>query len=246
LCAWLHHCSPTCREAGWEFARSYAQDRYHLRLLILGASGGCGRWAVRLAHNRGHSLRVVVRPKTDFEAPLGVEVITGSVLDQTTILNAVQGQDAVVSCLGPKRNNPRNPWSKPASPDDFAERSARYMIAAMAHHGVSRGAAISAAGVGDSWPLTSHLLRWFFDHSSIAHAYRDLDRMEQVYAASGLAWLVVRPVTLVQGPPTSRARVVDRYRILSRISRGDVSQWLLDSVERGDPVSHRRAMIAWD
>ena len=216
-----------------------------MKLLILGASGGCGRWAVRLAHNRGHSLRVVVRPRTDFEAPSGVEVITGSVLEQTTILNAVEGQDAVVSCLGPKRRNPRNPWSKLASPDDFAERSARYITAAMAHHGVSRGAAISAAGVGDSWPLTCPLLRWFFDHSSIAHAYRDLDRMEQIYAASGLAWLVVRPATLVHGPPTSKAKVVDRYRLFSRISRGDVSQWLLDSLEGGDPVSHRRAMIGW-
>ena len=216
-----------------------------MKLLVLGASGGCGRWAVRLAHNRGHSLRVVVRPRTDFEAPSGVEVITGSVLEQTTILNAVEGQDAVVSCLGPKRRNPRNPWSKLASPDDFAERSARYITAAMAHHGVSRGAAISAAGVGDSWPLTCPFFRWFFDHSTIAHAYRDLDRMEQIYAASGLAWLVVRPVTLVHGPPTSRAKVVDRYRLFSRISRGDVSQWLLDSVEGGDPVSHRRAMIGW-
>jgi len=110
---------------------------------------------------------------------------------------------------------------------------------------VSRGAAISAAGVGDSWPLTSPLLRWFFDHSSIVHAYRDLDRMEQIYAASGLAWLVVRPVTLVRGPPTSRAKVVDRYRLFSRISRGDVSQWLLDSVECRDPASHKRAMIGW-
>ena len=202
-----------------------------MRLLILGASGGCGRWAVSLAHNRGHDLRVVVRPETDFAAPSGVEVITGSVLDQTTILNAVEGREAVVSCLGPKRLNPRNPWSKRASPDDFAERSAGYITAAMAHHGLSKGAAISAAGVGDSWPLTHPLLRWFFDHSSIAHAYRDLERMEQIFSANGLPWHVVRPVTLVKGPPTSKAKVVDRYRILSRISRGDVAQWLLNSVE---------------
>ena len=216
-----------------------------MKLLIVGASGGCGRWAVRLARERGHELRVVVRPGARFEAPSGVEVIVGSVLEQTTIFNAVEGQDGVVSCLGAKRRNPRNPWSKPAPPDDLAERSARYITAAMTHHGVSIGAAISAAGVGDSWPFTSSFFRWLFDHSSIAHAYRDLDRMEQVYAASGLTWLVVRPVTLVHGPPTSRAKVVDRYRLFSRISRGDVAQWLLRSVERRDPVSHRPVMIGW-
>ncbi|MFQ5568898.1 MAG: NAD(P)-dependent oxidoreductase [Rhodothermales bacterium] len=216
-----------------------------MRLLILGASGRCGQWAVRLAHRRGHSLRVVVRPGTDFEAPSGVEVMRGSVLEPMTVLKAVEGQDAVVSCLGPKRKNPRNPWSKLDSPDDIAARSARYITAAMANHNVSRGAAISAAGVGDSRHRLSPVLRWFLDHSSIGLAYRDLDRMEQQYTASGLDWLVVRPVTLVDGPPTSKVRVVDRYRLLSRVSRGDVSQWLLDGVESEGPFFDSRVMIGW-
>ena len=216
-----------------------------MKLLILGASGGCGRWTVRLARERGHSVRVVVRDSTPFEPPAGVEVITGSVLDAATVLDAVSDQDAVVSCLGGKRRSPANPWSKLASPPDFAERSAGHIVDAMAQRGVSVCAAISAAGVGDSRPHTHPVLRWFFEHSTIALQYADLDRMENVYRASDVAPVVVRPTTLVNGPPTTRAKVVDRYRLHSTISRGDVAKWLLDSVESGESVASTQDMIGW-
>lgn len=52
-----------------------------LRLLILGASGRCGRWAVRLAAEAGHRVTALVRPETAYEPPAGVDVVRGSAFD---------------------------------------------------------------------------------------------------------------------------------------------------------------------
>lgn len=38
-----------------------------LNLLVLGASGGCGQWLIRLAQERGHHVRALVRPATPFK-----------------------------------------------------------------------------------------------------------------------------------------------------------------------------------
>ena len=43
-----------------------------LNLLVLGASGGCGQWLIRLAQERGHHVRALVRPATPFNPPTGV------------------------------------------------------------------------------------------------------------------------------------------------------------------------------
>ena len=71
-----------------------------MRLLILGASGGCGRWATRLAHEAGHAVTALVRPGTAFAAPTGVIVRRGTMLEDADLAPAVAGQDAVIRASG--------------------------------------------------------------------------------------------------------------------------------------------------
>lgn len=61
-------------------------------------------------------------------------------------------------------------------------------------------------------------------------------RQDAVLADSGRDWLVVRPVTLTDGPPTGKGRSVRRYRLTSTLKRSDVAAWMLDAVERRDPL----------
>ena len=68
--------------------------------------------------------------------------------------------------------------------------------------------------------------------------------MEELLAASGLDWMVVRPVTLKNGPPSGRTRQVERYGMTMSITRGSVAQWMLEAAERGDPPALRTPMIA--
>ena len=41
-----------------------------MKLLVLGASGGVGRWLTRFAVEGGHEVTAVVRPTTTFDAPV--------------------------------------------------------------------------------------------------------------------------------------------------------------------------------
>ena len=70
--------------------------------------------------------------------------------------------------------------------------------------------------------------------------YADLAAMEAVYRASPLDWLAVRPVTLVDArAPSTNARVVPRFRMVSTIGRADVAAWLLRAVSGPQPIADR-------
>ena len=215
-----------------------------MNLLLLGASGGCGRWLCRLASERAHHVRAVVRPSTPFDPPEGVEVIRDHVLGSGVLERALEGRDAVLSALGIKRESPLNPWSALASPPDLTTRVAERLAEAMPASGVNRVVVISAGGVGDSLPRTHPLIRWMIAHSNMAASYRDLAGMEAALVQSGLDWLAVRPTTLTGGPPSGAARVVDRYGLLSRISRGSVAAWMLTAIESPAPFRDRTPLIA--
>ncbi|TLP56538.1 NAD-dependent epimerase/dehydratase family protein [Parasedimentitalea maritima] len=213
-------------------------------LVIFGASGNCGQWAAKSAIEQGYNVRVLVRPGSNIKLPDGVEIMHGEVMDADTVKRAVQGQDAVLSCLGIKRKSASNPWSPVVSPIDLAEQSARNIVAAMKTHGVKRVVSISAAGVADSWPHISPVMRLVIRSSNISVAYRDLAKMEQVYRESGLDSLALRPVTLTNGETTADTKVVERYMLSSKISRGDVGSYMVRSLARQTSFSYPTEMIS--
>jgi uncharacterized protein YbjT (DUF2867 family) len=215
-----------------------------MNLLILGASGGCGQWLVRLARERGHQVRALVRPATPFNPPAGIEVLRGEVLEAGVLERALAGCEVVLSALGIQRKTPWNPWSALASPPDLATQVARRLGAAMPGHGVRRVVAISAGGVGESVRQLHPLIRWLIAHSNLAASYRDLEGMEAVFAGSGLDWLAVRPTTLRAGPPSGAVQVVRHFGLFSRTARGDVAAWMLAAAERPEPFTERTPMIA--
>jgi uncharacterized protein YbjT (DUF2867 family) len=214
-----------------------------MRILVLGASGGCGQWATRLAHADGHAVTALVRPGTPFTPGDGVVVQRGSALDAADLARAVDGQEAVISCLGAQRINARNPWSPLEPPGPVAERAAAVLVGALSGTPIRRVVAISAAGVGDSLPATNALMRWLIRSSTIGAMYADLAAMEAVYRASDLDWLALRPVTLTDGPP-STARVVPRFRMSSTIRRADVAAWLVRAATDPAPIVDRTPTIA--
>src|SRR5690348_12573323 len=98
-----------------------------MKLLVLGASGLTGSWLTRLSAQAGHEVTALVRSAARLDAPAGVRVIRGEVLDPATLSSALEGQDAVASCLGIRRAG-KAPWSALLSPSDFMTRVAELLV----------------------------------------------------------------------------------------------------------------------
>jgi len=164
--------------------------------------------------------------------------------DVASLSRLISGMDAVVSCLGPKRENPQNPWSKPTTPLDFMERFSAALIQAMTADGMpKRLIVISAAGVGSSEPVMHPLLRFVFQHSNVGLSYKDLAAMEANIQRSELDWCIVRPVTLTTGPLTGLERPCDRYKLTSSISRADVAHFILSWIGQPNGTPRQAPMI---
>ena len=202
-----------------------------MKLFILGASGGCGAHAVRLAQERGHVVSAVVRPSSSYAPPAGVRLVKGDPLEDA-VLDHMRGHDAVVSCLGVRRANPRNPFSPIVGRRDFNAAVAKKIVAAMRRTGVTKIVGISAAGVGNSAPGLNRVMRFFLRFSDIGVAYQDLAAAEDVFRASGLVWAMPRPTALTTNPYSGETKIIAEFPMSASIGRANVAGWMLDCVEK--------------
>lgn len=199
-----------------------------MRLVVLGASGGCGKELVVQAAERGWDVVAVTRPSSKVSLPVGVTHLAGDLCDEAFLRDAFAGADAVASALGLKLPGIA-PWAKAEDPT-FLARSTPAIVAAMKAAGVKRVIVVSAGGVGDSAPNVPAVFRAFIALSALRKAYVELERMEAVYTGSGLDVCLVRPGGLTNGPRTGRATVLDAMRGPASISRADVACWMLDQL----------------
>lgn len=212
-------------------------------ILILGASGGVGKWALKLARERAYNITVVVRSAQSIQHTDDIRVIVGSVLDKEVLEKAIQGQDMVLSCLGIKRKNQKNPWSPLVSPENFMENVINNTIELMQRYQVNRLVTISAAGVGDSWQSVSSFMKFMIKSSNVKYAYNDFNKMENIMRSSDIDSLSIRPVGLKDGPPESKAKIVNRFDMSTYITKSDVAGYMLDALERPEQYGKPEEMI---
>jgi NAD(P)-dependent dehydrogenase (short-subunit alcohol dehydrogenase family) len=108
-------------------------------VIVFGATGRSGRAVVARLLERGpfgHGLRS--KPRKDRGRKDEVRIATGDVLDAATVEPAVQGHDAVISCLGAGLKG------------TVRSEGTRNIITAMHAAGVRRLISQSSLGVGDS------------------------------------------------------------------------------------------------
>lgn len=210
-----------------------------MKLVILGASGGCGRLLVAQAVARGHQVTAVARPAAAIDAPAAVRLLRGDLFDLEFLTAAVRGQDAVLSALG-LRLPGLSPFARAEVPD-LLSRSSPLLVQAMRQAGVSRLLAISAGGVGDSYARMPGVFKLFIKLTALRRAYVELEAMEQIFFASGLDVCCPRPTGLTDDPATGRVVVAERLRGRATIPRADVAAWMLDQVER--PAFTERAPL---
>ncbi len=212
-----------------------------MKIVVLGASGGCGQQLTIQAHQRGHTVTAVVRSST-WQPPEGVKVVRGDLTQSTFLAEAIRGNEVVVSALG-LRLPGLAPWAKPEQPD-FLERSTPAVVAAMKAEGIRRLMAISAGGVGESRSRLPGAFRAMIALSALRFAYAELDKMEKVLLASGLDVFIPRPSGLTDGPITGQVKVATRYAGRATISRADLAGWMLDQLTLSPFPADRTPLVS--
>lgn len=197
-----------------------------MKITVLGASGGCGRWAVQCAAERGHGVKAIVRPITAYEPPPGVKVLHGEVTDPEFVASLDLREDVVLSCLGQRRAS-LLPWSKRLSPPDLVQTVARHL----AVQSLRQLIWISAGGVGSSREQLQFPLGWMVRAGNVGVAYADLEEAEKTFQQADFPSLAVRPVTLTRGTKDQVVGEVPRYRPWSTIHRRSVARWMVDHAE---------------
>lgn len=198
-------------------------------ILILGATSGIGKCALKEAVGRGLKVRAFSRSAGDLTASDLVEPFAGDARSAEDVARAVQGTRAVIFALGIKESVAML-WQEQTL---FSEAT-RNVIAAMEASGPTRLVAVTGFGAGRSHAALSALER-VGHRAFLGKPYADKDRQEEMILASTLDWTIVRPVILTNNAKSGRAQVLRDPAAWRNgvVSRADVAAYLVDAVEQG-------------
>lgn len=211
-----------------------------MRLVVLGASGGCGKQLVEQARARGHEVTAVVRPSSSYTPPAGVTLAKGEITDLAFLAATFRGHDAVLSGLG-LRVSGLSPFASIEVPD-LLSRSSPVIVQAMKDAGVKRLIAVSAGGVGDSYARMPGVFKVFIKTTALRKVYPELEVMERTFFASGLEVCCARPTGLTDEPATGQVKIVETLAGRATIPRADVAAWMLDEVAK-PALAHRAPVL---
>jgi putative NADH-flavin reductase len=197
-----------------------------MKILIIGASRGVGKALLESSIRRGFDVTVLARyPEKIKSAGPHVHIVKGDVLNKDDLKTAIEGQDAVCSCIGVPIT------FKPVA---LFSEAAGNIVEVMKTGKDQKLIAVTGIGAGDSKGHGGFLYDRLFKPIFLSTIYQDKDREEAIIRASSLNWLIVRPAGLTNGPQTGKYRVIDDLDgvVSKRISRLDVADCILNQLEK--------------
>ena len=215
-----------------------------MKLTIFAATGGIGHEALEQAIVAGHDITAVVRNPKKLSG--GVRIVTADLAapDPVALRSAVEGADAVLSGLGPRK----------LSEAGITSQGTRAIVEAMKATNVRRIVAVSAAPIstvpspGRPKPPERDPGEGFFMRNLpspliktiLRKHYADLALMEDILRDSGLDWTVVRPPRLTFKPRTGIYRTACEQNLRRGlvISRADVADFMLRALEKPETINH--------
>lgn len=197
------------------------KEATRLKVIIFGATGKTGELVVQQAINAGFEITAFVRNplKLKTSHPL-LHVYEGDALDISAVSKAIEGHDAVISCLGSNTGLRKS---------TVLGEMGTIIAQAMKEKNVSRIIYLASAGIdkeipGVSGKLIMKLLgKVLVDHRTAVDAIQ----------ANQLEWTIARPMSLNDGPLIGSYR--EDFNSVPKngraISRADVAHFLLRSLE---------------
>ena len=171
-----------------------------MKIVVFGGSRGVGLQVVKQALDAGHTVTAFVRSPEQFEVRhANLTVFKGDAMDASAVENAIAGQEAVISALGPTR--------PPVS--HMMATSAINIVTGMKKSGVRRLISTTGAGVRQPEDEPKFVDKYIGLLLDILAKEVMLDSAENVKAiqSSDLDWTIVRFPRLVDGEHTGIYRV---------------------------------------
>lgn len=192
-----------------------------MKIVVFGASRGVGLKVVGQALRAGHMVTAFVRTPSKMEIRhANLTLFQGDSMDAVAVDKAVDGQDAVISALGPTR---------PLVPG-MMETSAKNIVSGMKKHGVRRIVSTTGAGVRqpeDQPKFVDHLIGFLLNLLA-KNMVLDSAANVKVIQASDLDWTIVRFPRLTDGAHTGKYRVGYVGKDSStQVSRADGADFVL-------------------
>nr|WP_294941751.1 SDR family oxidoreductase [uncultured Mucilaginibacter sp.] len=196
------------------------------KIVIFGASGGTGKQVVAMALQQGFEVTTIIRnPDAFYIQHPNLKIAKGDILAPSTFKNKLQGQDAVISCLGVPKIQETTLYSA----------GIRNIVQSMQEVGLDRILCISS-GALDIPPGSSFIMRFLLKNvlqRIYKPIYTDMRLMEDTLKASGLNWTIVRAPKLTDGKNKGRNRNITGQPLkgIPQISRADLAGYLLEHLD---------------
>ena len=191
-----------------------------MKIIVFGASGGVGQSVVKQAIENGFEVTAFVRTPAKLEvAHENLNVIQGDALNPAEVSAAIAGHEAVVSCLGSDQG-----MKKSTELSDMVKN----IVAGMQEHGVDRIVYTASAGVHNELTGVSGKLMMGMLKNALADHRAAVDHIK----AHGLAYTIVRPMGLTNGPFTGEYRETESGvpEKSKTIPRADVAHFILKAL----------------
>lgn len=191
-----------------------------MKVALFGGSGRTGRLTAQLALEAGHGISILARdPASVGLANPQLRIVTGDARDVAAVRSTLRGTDAAIVAIGTPLRSPGTTMS---------EGTATIIGAAQAE-GVGRLIVVSADGAGHSRQAIPFPYRigYFF----VGRYMAEKERQEAATRGSGLAWTIVRPAALTDGPATGQAVTSRVSGARNEVSRADLAGFLVDQLE---------------
>jgi putative NADH-flavin reductase len=191
-----------------------------MRMLVLGATGGIGKYLLEYATARGHEVTAFARSPQKIALKSGrLRTVSGDLLNADQLAEVLPGHDAVLSAFGPST------LRRVRTRGQFGE----VLSKALERSGVRRALVVSSALLFREQNALGNLLRATLFRNLIP----DMTAMEAALERNGFEWTMVRPPRLTNGPLTQNYSVADgRLPKGMIISRACVADFMVKEAER--------------
>lgn len=198
-----------------------------MKVIIFGAAGGIGKWAVKHTLLKGYEVTAYVRDANKItEKNERLRIVEGNIDDDKAVRNAMEGMDAVIWCVGiPMKRK----YEKMASLEGH-----RVLLRAMKDAGVKRIVDWGTPSVPFEKDKKSFLTVFPGIAASVAltQAKKEMIAIGDLLQASDLDWTMVRFMAPKVTPYTGKVKVgFGDTKMNLNISREDIGAFMVEQLE---------------